>query len=409
MARIHAIAPRGSEVTTFPEFEYIHCCAKDIECEGSYNVQGRFKVTKITVKGREAKPSQRFWDSLCSRFGFGPSIYNYFTPEEVFKRVTEKLRDSQQSGKDEIMVTIQLTDPMHQYPEGEKFTPTLLACSSPTKNSLDDATFKNILIHTPSARVEYTDGIFLTRHELKHDLGFDIGKDRFEAGITLETPIDGYGSPSIYLTLVRQVCSNGAVAMSPVFKSGITIGKKDAAESIVSRALQSFNNEDGLFAMRDRLKASQTSQASVAEAYKLAKIIGKFNDSDFNSEFLTNTEGYDATQSKENEVRHTARNSILQLLSERTGDIRSIYGIASINTLSEKRMRALPTKCSVYDLINLSTELATHALAPDAGRKLHSFYGDMIATEYDLEASGKEFTTFDDFVTSAAKYARRAS
>jgi hypothetical protein len=285
----------------------------------------------------------------------------------------------------------------------------LLACSSPTKNSLDDGTFKNILAHTPSARVEYSEGVFLTRHELKHDMGFEIGKDKFEAGITLETPIDGYGSPSIYLTLVREVCTNGGIAMSPVFKSGLTIGKKDAAENIVSRALQSFNNEDGLFAMRDRMRAAQTSQASVAEAYKLAKIIGKFHDSDFNAQFLANTEGYDANQSEENGTRHTARNNILHLLGERTGDLRAIYGIASLNTLSEKRMRALPTKCSVYDLINLSTELATHAVAPDAGRKLHSYFGDMIATEYDLEASGKEFTTFDDFVTSAAKYARRAS
>ena len=53
------------------------------------------------------------------------------------------------------------------------------------------------------------------------------GGEDHKQRIAVHTPIDGYGSPAVYLALLRQVCSNGMVAMSKAFKTSLNIAGID--------------------------------------------------------------------------------------------------------------------------------------------------------------------------------------
>jgi len=79
-----------------------------------------------------------------------------------------------------------------------------------------------------------------------------------------------------------------------------------------------------------------------------------------------------------------------------TGDAGMLYGLSNLDALSSKRQRALPVKCSTYDLINFATEVATHYANGDGARKLNGWVGDMIANEFDMENTMDENKDFTD-------------
>jgi hypothetical protein len=55
--------------------------------------------------------------------------------------------------------------------------------------------------------------------------------------------------------------------------------------------------------------------------------------------------------------------------------------------VNTKKLKTLPAKCSVYDLINFATEVATHHSDTTAARRLHGWVGGLISNEYDLEGA----------------------
>jgi hypothetical protein len=74
------------------------------------------------------------------------------------------------------------------------------------------------------------------------------------------------------------------------------------------------------------------------------------------------------------------------------------YGVVSLESLSQKRMQALPAKTTVFDLINFATETATHhCTKPIWKKKLQSIVGNMISQEYDLEGTKEQYGDFADF------------
>ena len=382
-------------ILALPEFDYEEVSIRDLKCEGKYDKKGQFSVEKVVSQTRSMQPSQRFWDSLCSRFGFGPSIFRYFSHSEVFDRISEKVGD--QNNADRIKLTIQRTAGDDEYIDKTGFEPKLLAVTSPDKSMIHNDEVVRVLNRLGAEEVNYRDGIIVSKHNLRRDVGFDIGGDKHTARFSLETPIDGYGRPNIFLSLLRQICSNGAIGYSKAFQSGIILGKGTSAAETLERAMEAYNNEDGFVAMKDRLLSAQNSWASVFECVKLAKTMWKLNNKDFKPSFVRKSG--EAADDKSG-----LRNRLMSKLYESTGDLRAIYGVAQVDSISEKRMRQLPSKARVYDLLCYATEIATHQLRPESARQLQGYFGTMIGTDiYDLEGSCDEYPDFTDFTDPSSK------
>ena len=101
---------------------------------------------------------------------------------------------------------------------------------------------------------------------------FQVAGDSFQNKFVIDTPIDGFGRPSVYLSLLRLICSNGAVGYSPAFRSELSVGKGDDGVAFaLTRVLDGFNNEDGYAALRQRFESATKSWASVNEVNRLYK------------------------------------------------------------------------------------------------------------------------------------------
>jgi len=87
----------------------------------------------------------------------------------------------------------------------------------------------------------------------------------------------------------------------------------------------------------------------------------------------------------------------LDKLDRMAGDLQWRYGVANLDTLSAKRQRVLPAKCRVYDLLNFTSELATHHAQGAARDRLQAFIGGLVSDEYDLEGTAGRVPQFDDF------------
>jgi len=135
--------------------------------------------------------------------------------------------------------------------------------------------------------------------------------------------------------------------------------------------------------LKQRLEASQKSWASILEACRLNRVILGSPDDDFI--------GND-------------KQKIVEELLTLTGDVRSIYGVAQLESLSEKRMRALPCQCKVYDLLNFATEIATHRMKPASAREAQVYFGEMISREFDLENSCDRIGDFSDFIDPRSRF-----
>jgi hypothetical protein len=323
-------------------------------------------VRGIEVDGEDVKPSQRFWISLGARYGFSPSIFKWFDHEEVFDRISER------AASDRIRVTIETS------PDGRK---TLLGATNPGKPLVGCNNLLELLDESHTEDVDYDNGIITSTHKLRRPVNFLVGDDEHQQQFTMSTPIDGYGQPNIYLSLLRTVCSNGMIAMAKAFRTSLTLGRgQDDVMFSIERALSSFNNEEGFHALRQRIESSGKSWASLYESYTLAQILQKA----ILDGSITN--GDDVGKS----------------YTEKTGDLSTIYGLAQMTELSKKRMKTLPCKATVYDLINFATECATHH-CKDQGyaRRFQSWCGDVISQEYDLENTLETYAEFNDWWSPA--------
>ena len=324
---------------------------------------GRNEVKEVVVEDEKFKPSNRFWTSLHARFGLPSNIYKYFDHNEVFQRVNE--RDAHAA----VRLTIE---------EGQKGRRgTLLGATNPMRPIVSHKDLMDILGNHSVESQKYHDGIVTSTHKLKNSDEFDILGDTFENQFTMSTPIDGYGMPNIYLSMLRMVCSNGMVAYSKAFRTALKLGRGDDDVTFaIDRAIDSFNNEEGFSALRQRMESGGQSWASLNETYNLTQLLhrAKLDDEIDNGKEL------------------------LESYRKLTGDIATIYGLAQLNELTRKKMRALPSKATVYDLVNFATEVATHH-AKDTywSRKFHSFVGDIIGQEYDLEGTVKQYPDFKDW------------
>ena len=313
-------------------------------------------ITTIDFAGERLLPTDRFWQSLFHRIGITEKIFRYFSYDEVFTRVVERDR------RDSMRLCIERPD---------RKMPRLLAVTSPRKPVLhyDDAL--TLMRRHDGESINYFGGILSSQHIPRSGWsGFAIGPDQFRNRFVMEVPIDGFGQPRIYLSLLRQVCANGAVGYSRAFRSDLRIGQD--APYTLERAMSQFDHDEGFAALRQRFESAQKSWASVSEVRQLERTVMR-------------SAGLKLGSSQ-----------TLARLRAVTGDLHAVYGLANIDALSIKRQRILPAACRVYDLINFASEIATHHATGDAQTRLQAWIGTLVSDEYDLEGTAERAPQFRD-------------
>lgn len=375
------------DVISLPKFEYDECHLRDLSCVVIEKDKKKV-VDKVKFRDQEFKPTNRFWDSIGSKFGFGPSIYNYFSYREVFDRVSQVRGDN-------VRLTVQTSPGRSESTDG--WVPKLLAVSSPGTPLITGQDTILLLNRLDAEKASYTNGIITSRHKPNTVMDFDVHGDMHQTKLVLDTPIDGYGRPNIYLELVRLICMNGVVALTPAFKTSVIIDSVNGC-STLERAMSSYSNEDGFVAMRSRIQSAQKSWASVFECVNFSRLLWALQPDDFKPEVLMVVESANKNEN---------RNRLVMRFFEICGNLNEVYGVAQLESLSDKRMRQLPSKATVYDLICFSSEIATHQLLPDAARAFNNFVGSLIGSDlFDLEGSCEEFGNFSDFLDPVSAKAK---
>src|SRR6202040_1702300 len=149
----------------------------------------------------------------------------------------------------------------------------LLAVTNPTNGLMPYDDLLALLTRYGAQEIGYSKGVVSSRHAPRLNVPFQLAGDGFENRFLLDTPIDGFGRPAVYLSLLRLVCSNGAVGYGPAFRSELSVGRgDDGTEFALTRVLDGFNNEDGYAALRQRFEAATRSWASVNEVNRLYKV-----------------------------------------------------------------------------------------------------------------------------------------
>lgn len=430
------------------KFDYTTTRVKDLVPHTTKKGE-RTVVDTITVDGRVMKPTTRFWTSFFAKFGFGNSTFKWFDHAEVFARISER------APSDKLRLCVEAQSEMGNGNE------RLLAISNPAsvlvkhddllgllaKQDLDVSTVdygaklggqrrgnrhnqpripvgllpegvENRDLITSSAGdggarsmdevplISYDTGVVRSIHTPRNVGDFGVAGDVFSNRFVMDTPIDGYGKPSIYLMLLRLVCTNGAIGYSRMFRSDLSLGKgEDSFEYALTRAFEGYNNEDGFGALRQRYESAANSWCSINEVNKTYKALVRLHhkgEARVNENFLT-AEKSSFRDEQGKEVSILEGSPLIRSFHSLVGDLTQAYGLANLDALGAKRQRTLPAGCTVYELLNFVTEVATHHSTPAGARTMQALTGDFLSAEYDLEGTKDRFGDWKDFlITDAA-------
>ncbi|MEK6239125.1 MAG: hypothetical protein N2C14_30785 [Planctomycetales bacterium] len=315
-------------------------------------------VTSLTVNDEEFQPTPRFWTSFFMRFGVSDTIFRYFDHAEVFERVSERAKD------DRVRLCVE---------RDEKGNGKLMAVSNPERPVITHDEAMHLVNRYDGHDVTYDKGIVTSTHIPRSGHGVvNIGGDEFKHRYMLDTPIDGYSQPKIHLSFLRLLCTNGMVGYTKAFRSELNVGKDPAY--CIARALESYDNDDGYGALRQRFQSAQNSWASIHECEQLYKSVARLKGS-----------------------KSIKDDRIVNRFHQMTGNIHELYGLANVNALSVKRQRVLPARCKVYDLLNFASETATHHATPEGAKGMQAYLGGLIADEFDMEGTAEQTDDFQDF------------
>ena len=354
---------------------------------------GRQNVTTVALQDEPLAPSERFWTSLYARYGFSGSFFRYFSHAEVFGRISSRESDN-------LRVCIE-RDP--ETGEGR-----LLAVSSPGRPIVRHDDLLETLGRYHAEQISCVDGVIESTHTPRAgNSPFQICGDAFSNRFVMSVPIDGYGAPSVFLSLLRHICANGAIGYAKAFRSSLALGRgNDDVNYSIVRALDGFGNDEGFAALRQRFESAGKSWASVAEAQNLYRHLAKLTyhkHLGWDGAALSGQHGLqrlfvggvgagaDAAETYE------ASSPLISAFHRMTGDVSKLYGLANPDALSVKRQRTLPVSCKVYDLLNFASEVATHHADEYGARSSQAWLGTLISGEYDLENSCDAYVDFQDF------------
>jgi len=348
--------------------------------QGSKIVHGGKVIRAIIVDGQRVTPTGRFWESLFAKYGMNKSFFKYFKPEEIFTRLGEK------HGTDRVRVCIETIS------DDDK---RLLAVTGLNKPVIVYDDFVDIIsqfkTQGKAPKISYSKGKIRSSHDPKFDPGeFKIGGDTFKNQFVIDAPIDGFGNPDIYLSMLRLICSNGMTAVANSFKTALTLGRGENTMHALRRAMESFSNDEGFAVMRDRFDAAQHSYASINEQQNLYKLLlGLQNDPKLRESLKLHP------NIPKEDIEAGTANALLKAYERMTGSPYEMFGVDP-NTLTAKRQRNVPVQCKMYDMMNFATELSTHYVSEDSARKLQAWLGTIVSNDYDLEGSCDMFTNFRD-------------
>ena len=275
---------------------------------------GRFDG--LSIDGERYRPSQRFLKGLAQRMKVPLGVFDLFTPLEVIRRAAERAPDLP------LRLTVDREERIALAIVEDKGVP------------LPAGNIEAIMREDPRLQeFDYHDGVITGRFDLGE--AWDIpGDSTYGVHISTEVPVDGMGMPSTTLATWRQVCSNGAVAEAPLFRTKMEV--KDNSGDHFRRLLKSFSNPRGIEMLHERLIAANGTKASVDEVYQA-----------------------------ESFIRRQVRDSRHQmLLCERLQEVAENpcvrYGVTDLGAIGERRRGLLPTGASVADVMNFVSELNTH-------------------------------------------------
>jgi hypothetical protein len=333
------------------------------ECKSRYEADTHTRI--VLPDGRRMRVSSRFWGSFSSLLNLNRSVFDYFSYEEAFDRITKTKGSS-------VRVACEV--------QGD--TGTMLSLTNPAKPILRLDEVRALTSEFDGHGISYADGIVTSTFECPFPANFKVAGDDFRTQFTLQMPVDGYGLPAAFLALLRLVCTNGMVAMSPAFKTAFQLGRESTSLlSLLQRAMTTFNNEEGFHSLRQRIDSSTTSWASLNEAKKLRTCLSQ----------ACSNDGFDPKQ----------RANLLGEFDTACGDPLGIYGLSGHEELSVRRARSIPVQATVYDLFNFASEAGTHHIKSLGARnRINGWIGETLTQEYDLEGTVENFPDFKDYFLS---------
>lgn len=309
----------------------------------------------VIINNETMQTTDRFWNSLYSRYNISDSFFKYFSHGEVFDRIVKKNANTQ------LKLTVESS-------KGKQL-PQALAMAAANRDVVPYKQMVDLFNEHKGRDIRYKHGVItavFTPPSGVQDV--KIGSDKYRNNYMMTVPLDGYGMPKIHLSMLRMLCTNGVFGLGKAFESGITAVHDPL--SVLTRVLDAYDNDQGFDALASRIEKAQVSHASFREVVKLEGTLLK-------------TE----IGSRRIEEYRTL-----------TGFVQKQYGIANPESIATKKQMLLPTKVRVSELIDFATEIATHHSKPYEADRLNAWVGSMLCSEYDLEGSAKgDVKEFRDF------------
>ena len=324
------------------------------------------KIKSLVIDNSAYKLSDRFYKTLAAELGIPYGVFGFFTPLEVMERAAAKVPDLQ------LRVTVDT--------EGRQ----ALGLTQNKGLPMPINYIENVLHNDKRLTdVEYGDGVLSAMLDL--DDPWDVPNDStYGMRVRCRVPVDGVGMPDMSLATWRQVCSNGAVAETSLFRTKMEI--KDNSGEHFRRLLASFSNPSGVEMLQERMCNAAETKASVGEVVLLEGLIRRS---------VAN-----------------ARNQML--LRECLNDVADNpcvrYGVTDLANIGQKKRPLLPVGCSVADLLNFASELGTHhsdLLKSDS--TLQSFSGTLLSKGFDLEGLYPHTARTSSFYLNGIDFSRGAA
>jgi len=295
----------------------------------------------LIIGDKKIKTTSRFWNSFAGRYGVNLSVFNLWSHEEVFQRIKEK------RNKNEHQFTLAVENDnkaLAMSIDSETLVKMdRLSEFMESKKILNRASYNNGVV---SLYLDPNRGITPTK----------IGGEGFEHNYMLNIPVDGFGNIHTYLALLRQICSNGAVAMTPSFKSTVNFSGKDSLW-VINRLMATYDTASGHATLRERMHTAQNTYASLQEYMMLYKLLEKSN----------------------------FANTFMDTVINVAGNPQKTWGFNNFDEVPERKRRLIGTKMRVYEAINIATEVATHfGIMPN---QMFGYVGSLVSSNYDLEGS----------------------
>ena len=323
-------------------------------------------IRTITIAGTTFRPTPRFFKTLAAEMDVSYGVYALFSPQEVLHRAAERQPDLK------LRMTVDTGD-------------NKVLGLTPDKGLPMPVRFIENVLHEDSRlqRVEYTDGLLSATLDM--DEQWDVPRDSpYHVRVRCRVPVDGVGTPDLNLATWRQVCSNGAVAEAPVFRTKMEI--KDNSGEHFRRLLKSFSNPSGVEQLQTRMCVAAETKASVGEVVLLEGLIRR-------------------------SVPNTRNQMLLrERLYEIAGNPCVRYGVTDLTNIGAKKRALLPVGCSVSDLLNFASELGTHhrALLKEPAPVL-TYSGTLLGKGFDLEDLYPSATKMSDFYLKDIGFSERAA